>query len=142
MDNPWIMKMEQFTRFSEEERRTLDRLISERQAKHAENDDIIREGEHSPDCHVVLSGLACRSTLLPDGRLPDVSLLRVQGIAAYAGGSCQNGAITTPPMIGLKPERNLVPEVVIEAAATVRPSGSPGPTRATRSPTRRRVRWR
>jgi CRP-like cAMP-binding protein len=68
LDNPWIMKMEQFTRFSEEERRTLDRLISERQAKHAENDDIIREGEHSPDCHVVLSGLACRYTLLPDGR--------------------------------------------------------------------------
>jgi CRP-like cAMP-binding protein len=67
MNNPWAMKMEQYTRFSEEERRLLDQLASERQQRHGPGEDIIREGDHSPDCHVVLSGLACRYKLLPDG---------------------------------------------------------------------------
>lgn len=61
------MKMEQFTRFSDEERRMLDDLVSERQVSHAPREDIIREGTHSPDCHVILSGLACRYTILPNG---------------------------------------------------------------------------
>ena len=67
MANPWTMKMEQFTRFSDEERQILDRLISERQRQYAPGEDILREGEHVPDCHVVLSGLASRYKLLPDG---------------------------------------------------------------------------
>ena len=67
MANPWTMKMEQFTRFSDEERQMLDRLISERQRQYAPGEDILREGDHSPDCHVVLSGLASRYKLLPNG---------------------------------------------------------------------------
>jgi CRP-like cAMP-binding protein len=67
MANPWVMKMEQFTRFSDEERATLDGLISERQRQHQPGEDIIKEGDHSPDCHIVVSGLACRYKLLPDG---------------------------------------------------------------------------
>ncbi len=67
MANPWTMKMEQFTRFSDEERQILDRLISERQRQYAPGEDILREGDHAPDCHVVLSGLASRYKLLPDG---------------------------------------------------------------------------
>jgi len=67
MINPWTMKMEQYTRFSEEERRELDALICERQKCHGAREDIIREGDHSPDCHVVLSGLACRYKILPGG---------------------------------------------------------------------------
>ena len=67
MLNPWIMKMEQFTRFSEDERRELDGLISGPHERHAAREDIIREGDHEPDCHVVLSGLACRYKILPDG---------------------------------------------------------------------------
>ena len=67
MANPWTMKMEQFTRFSEEEPQILDRLISERQRQYAPGEDILREGDHVPDCHVVLSGLASRYKLLPDG---------------------------------------------------------------------------
>jgi CRP-like cAMP-binding protein len=65
--NPWTMKMEQFTRFSDEERQTLDRLISDRQRQVQPGEDIITEGDHSPDCHIVLSGLASRYKLLPDG---------------------------------------------------------------------------
>jgi CRP-like cAMP-binding protein len=61
------MKMEQFTRFSPEERQVLDTLITDRRQRHAAGEDIIREGDHSPDCHVVVSGLACRYKILPDG---------------------------------------------------------------------------
>lgn len=60
--------MEQFTRFSDEDRQLLDDLVSRRQRQYAAREDIIREGEHSPDIHVVLSGLACRYKLLEDGR--------------------------------------------------------------------------
>jgi CRP-like cAMP-binding protein len=67
MRNPWLMKMEQFTPFSEEERRLLDALVSQRRHEHAAGEDILREGDHSPDCHVILSGLACRYKILPDG---------------------------------------------------------------------------
>jgi CRP-like cAMP-binding protein len=59
--------MEQFTRFSDEERRELNGLVSRRHHEHAIGTDIVRDGDHSPDCHVVLSGLACRYKILPDG---------------------------------------------------------------------------
>lgn len=67
MQNPWRMKMEQFTRFSRQEAATLDELISQRTMRHEQGEDIIAEGAHSADCHVVLTGLACRYKVLPDG---------------------------------------------------------------------------
>ena len=68
MLNPWVRKMEQFTRFSDEDRQLLNDLVSRRQTQYAAREDNIREGDHSPDIHVVLSGLACRYKLLEDGR--------------------------------------------------------------------------
>src|SRR5947209_8538793 len=65
--NPWTMKMEQFTRFSEADRRKLDHLISDRLARYESGEDIFKEGDHMPDCHVVLTGLASRYKLLPNG---------------------------------------------------------------------------
>jgi CRP-like cAMP-binding protein len=65
--NPWTKKMEMFTAFSDEERRRLDDLTSARRLEHAPRDDIIADGAHSADCHVVLSGLACRYKILRDG---------------------------------------------------------------------------
>jgi CRP-like cAMP-binding protein len=67
MENPWAMKMEQFTRFSDEERRKLDALASHRIKTFELGEDILAEGDHSPDCHVILSGLACRYKVLPGG---------------------------------------------------------------------------
>jgi CRP-like cAMP-binding protein len=67
MLNPWTMKMEQFTAFSDMEKRRLDNLISDRQAEYVPKDDIIADGTHSGHCHVVLSGLACRYKMLADG---------------------------------------------------------------------------
>jgi len=68
MKNPWTLKMEQFTAFSDMEKRRLDDLVSRNQIDHAPKEDIIGDGEHSANCHVVLSGLACRYKILPDGR--------------------------------------------------------------------------
>jgi len=67
MSNPWAMKMEQFTRFSAEERRRLDELIAAKQRTFGAHEDIIADGAHSDHCHVLLSGLACRYKILPDG---------------------------------------------------------------------------
>lgn len=67
MINRWTIKMEQFTTFSEMEKRRLDHLIWGKREEHAPKDDIIAEGAHASHCHLVLSGLACRYKLLPDG---------------------------------------------------------------------------
>jgi CRP-like cAMP-binding protein len=67
MRNPWTMKMEQFTRFTEGERRRLDDIVTTKQRRHDAREDIIAEGAHSDHCHVLLTGLACRYKILPDG---------------------------------------------------------------------------
>lgn len=67
MGNPWIMKMEQFTPFSDKDRRLLNDLTTRNQRHFAAREDIIREGEHKPDLHLILSGLACRYKILEDG---------------------------------------------------------------------------
>ena len=67
MRNPWTMKMEQFTSFSGEQRDRLDALISSRQQDYAADEDILVEGQEVDECHVLLSGLAARYKLLPDG---------------------------------------------------------------------------
>ncbi len=67
MDNPLVMKLEQFRRLPEEDRRLLEDLTSGRQRRLEAREDIIREGEHSPDIHIVMSGLACRYKILANG---------------------------------------------------------------------------
>jgi CRP-like cAMP-binding protein len=67
VDNPMLKRLEQFAEFSEEDRNLFDELISARQDHYAARTDVIREGEHSDDIHVVISGLACRYKLLEDG---------------------------------------------------------------------------
>jgi CRP-like cAMP-binding protein len=59
--------MEQFTTFSDEDKQLLDKLAFGRQRRYGAREDLVREGEHSPDLHLVLSGLACRYKLLEDG---------------------------------------------------------------------------
>jgi hypothetical protein len=52
--NPWTMKMEMFTDFSDEERRRLNELVSGKRVKFVAGDDIIADGAHSGLCHVSL----------------------------------------------------------------------------------------
>ena len=67
LNSPLVMKMEQYKRFSDEDRRLLNDLTSQRQRQYGAREDIIREGEHSPDIHIVMSGLACRYKILANG---------------------------------------------------------------------------
>lgn len=67
MRNPWTLKMEQFADFTGEQRRRLDDLVAGRQQDYAPHEDILVEGQPIDTCHVVLSGLAARYKLLPDG---------------------------------------------------------------------------
>lgn len=75
MTTPWTMKMEQFTSFSAEDQQVLDELAAKNQRQYAPGQDIIREGEHSPDNHLILSGVACRYKLLADGGRQIVAFL-------------------------------------------------------------------
>ena len=67
MDSPLLKKLLQFSDFSEADKRLINELTSERQTEYGAREDIIREGEHSEDIHVVLKGLACRYKHLEDG---------------------------------------------------------------------------
>jgi CRP-like cAMP-binding protein len=67
MRNPWTMKMEQYTRFSEDDRRLLDDLVLLNQVQFEARDDILSEGDRTDHCHVIMAGLACRYKLLPNG---------------------------------------------------------------------------
>jgi CRP-like cAMP-binding protein len=61
------MKMEQFTAFTPQQRDRLDALVAERQQNYAPDEDILVEDQPINQCHVILSGLAIRYKLLPDG---------------------------------------------------------------------------
>ena len=67
MNSPLVMKLEQYQRLPDDDRRLLNDLTSKRQRHYAAREDIIREGDHSEDIHIVLSGLACRYKLLENG---------------------------------------------------------------------------
>jgi CRP-like cAMP-binding protein len=67
MDSPLIKKLEQFTTFGKDDREFLNRITSERLKEYGPREDIISEGQHSADIHLVVSGLACRYKHLKDG---------------------------------------------------------------------------
>jgi CRP-like cAMP-binding protein len=67
LDSPLLKKLMQFSDFSEDDRRLINRLTSECQKQYGAREDIIREGEHSDDIHIVISGMACRYKHLEDG---------------------------------------------------------------------------
>jgi CRP-like cAMP-binding protein len=67
MTNPLTMKLEQFTRFKQEERQRLNALLSYPTQSFARGETIIEEGEKVTDIHLILTGLAARSKTLADG---------------------------------------------------------------------------
>ena len=67
MDSPLLMKLMQFSDFSADDKRLINGLTSECQKEYGAREDIIREGEHSDDIHIVLTGMACRYKHLEDG---------------------------------------------------------------------------
>jgi CRP-like cAMP-binding protein len=67
MDSPLIKKLEQFAAFNKEDRDLLNEITSERLKEYGPREDIISEGQHSADIHLVISGLACRYKHLKNG---------------------------------------------------------------------------
>ncbi|KQP23751.1 cyclic nucleotide-binding protein [Methylobacterium sp. Leaf469] len=74
MDHPLIAKLEQFSRLSDEDRRTLEILTEGPVRRFASRADIVREGEAPRAVRLILSGWACRYKQLPNGRRQIVAL--------------------------------------------------------------------
>jgi len=68
MANSLTMKLEQFIRFDQDDRRRLDQLLSYPTTTFSRGDVIIEEGREVRNIHLLLAGLAARSKILPDGR--------------------------------------------------------------------------
>ncbi len=63
----FIRKLEQFGTLSNEERQVIEALpIEARQI--AADQDVAREGQHSSECMLLLSGMVCRYRLLQNGQ--------------------------------------------------------------------------
>jgi CRP-like cAMP-binding protein len=68
MANPLTMKLEQFTSFSASDRVRLDQIAATDHRTWAARRDIIRVGRHLEQIHLVVSGLAIRNKIMPDGK--------------------------------------------------------------------------
>ncbi len=67
MPNPLVRKLEQFGRFSEEEKRVLEDAAS-RIRQFSRHEDMAHEGDRPLDCTLILEGFACRYKVLANGR--------------------------------------------------------------------------
>lgn len=68
MDNFVTRKLENFVRFSSEDKVVLDGLAKTRVRRYGARDDLVREGEMPRDLYMVLAGWAYRYKTLEDGR--------------------------------------------------------------------------
>jgi CRP-like cAMP-binding protein len=68
MTNALTMKLEQFSDFSPEDRRRLDGLAASHRKTWPGKRDIIRDGSHNDQIHLVVSGIAMRNKIMPDGK--------------------------------------------------------------------------
>jgi CRP-like cAMP-binding protein len=68
MTHPLIRKLEQFTRLSADDQRLLERVSRKNVRRIEPRTDIVCEGDASGEIHLILSGWACRSKQLEDGR--------------------------------------------------------------------------
>jgi CRP-like cAMP-binding protein len=75
MANPLTMKLEQFTRFTVEERQRLEQLLTYPTKTFPRGQVIIREGEKVDDIHLVLTGLGARAKTLQNGERQIMALL-------------------------------------------------------------------
>jgi CRP-like cAMP-binding protein len=69
------MKLEQFTRFDQEERQRLDGLLSHPSKTFARGEVIIREGQKVRNIHLVLTGLGARAKTLASGDVQMMAFL-------------------------------------------------------------------
>jgi CRP-like cAMP-binding protein len=66
-ENPMLRKLRGLEPFSEAEQRLLDSLYT-RTVTVGPRQDIVREGDRARECCMLLSGLACRYSMTPEGK--------------------------------------------------------------------------
>ncbi|MGX1100618.1 Crp/Fnr family transcriptional regulator [Amorphus sp. MBR-141] len=66
-ENPMLRKLRALEPFSEAEQRLLNSLFT-RTVTVGPRQDIVREGDRARECCMLLSGLACRYAMTPDGK--------------------------------------------------------------------------
>ncbi|MFC0385366.1 Crp/Fnr family transcriptional regulator [Muricoccus vinaceus] len=71
--NPIILKLEQFARFSAEDKQVLNLAAAEGVRQIGPRGDIMREGDRPQTLNLILSGWACRYKHLEDGRRQIIS---------------------------------------------------------------------
>lgn len=67
MTNPLIKKLDGLASLSGDERRVLSEAAV-RTRTVGPDQDVVREGERTSDCNLILDGVLCRYKLLPEGR--------------------------------------------------------------------------
>ena len=75
MAHPLIRKLEQFTRLAADDQRLLERVTCEHVRRFGPREDILCEGDEPGEIHLILSGWACRSKQLEDGRTAILAFL-------------------------------------------------------------------
>jgi CRP-like cAMP-binding protein len=75
MAHPLIRKLEQFTRLAADDQRLLERVSCEHVRRFGPREDILCEGDEPGEIHLILSGWACRSKQLEDGRTAILAFL-------------------------------------------------------------------
>jgi CRP-like cAMP-binding protein len=67
MDSPLLMKLDQYAPFEAGDRQRLERIIGGRRETYAPRQDIVSEGDHVEQIHLVMSGMAARYKILAGG---------------------------------------------------------------------------
>lgn len=74
MVSPLALRLEAYTKLSQDDRASVDRLSRKGQREIGARRDLIREGDQPKSIFLVLDGWACRYKQLPDGRRQVVGL--------------------------------------------------------------------
>jgi CRP-like cAMP-binding protein len=67
MTHPLIRKLRRISSLSGEEERVLEEATL-RTRVYGPDEDVVSEGDHPTECHLLLSGFACRYKLLAEGK--------------------------------------------------------------------------
>ena len=75
MTNPLLMRLEQYAPLEQDDRERLDTLIGDHLESYAPRQDVIREGDRADRIHLIVSGMAARYKLLPNGNRQIMAVL-------------------------------------------------------------------
>jgi CRP-like cAMP-binding protein len=110
MDHPLIKKLEKIAPLPPDETRAILDLASTTRELPADQ-DVVREGDRSAECHLILEGFLCRYKVLPGGRRQIIGF-QLPGdfcdLSAFVLGRMDHSVGTlTPALVAVVPYRKL-----------------------------------